>query len=118
MEQVIHQIDLMNWVMGATPVSALGQGGRLKRTGPRWGNIYDHMELIQSIRDGAARSDMLDFAIDSTLTTIMGRESAYTGQAVTWDEISASGLDLFPTNYPNGAPPDRPVAIPGTSRPV
>ena len=185
-EQVIHQIDLMNWVMGATPVRALGQGGRIKRTGPRWGNIYDHMsvtyeypggvevnlllrqwddcarrndnmvvgtlgrtdnrraiegaspwkyeapegdkraqatvyehmELIESIRNGDARSDLLDFAIDGTLTAIMGRESAYTGQAVTWEENESSGLDLFPENYPVGAPPDRPVPIPGTPRPV
>lgn len=185
-EQVIHQIDLMNWVMGAAPVSALGQGGRLKRTGPRWGNIYDHMsvtyeypggvevalllrqwdncarrndnrvvgtmgstdnrraimgenpweyempendkraqavvyehmELIESIRKGDARSDLLDFAIDGTLTAIMGRESAYTGQPVTWEENQSSGLDLFPKDYPNSAPPDRPVPVPGTPRPV
>jgi hypothetical protein len=61
---------------------------------------------------------MLDFAIDSTLTAIMGRESAYTGQALSWEEISASDLNLFPESYPDGPPPERPVAIPGTPRPV
>jgi hypothetical protein len=41
--------------------------------------VYEHMELIERIRQADARNDMLDFAIDSTLTSIMGRESAYTG---------------------------------------
>jgi len=184
-EMVIHQIDLMNWVMGATPISAVAQGGRQKRTDPAYGNIYDHMsvfyeypggiqvhlmlrqwndcanrntnrvvgtrgetdnrrnilgakpwkyepkddlksqatvyehmELIESIRKGQSRNDMLDFAIDSTLTAIMGRESAYTGQAISWDEISSSDLDLFPKEYPSDTAPDRPVAIPGEPRPV
>lgn len=184
-EMLIHQIDLMNWAVGAVPVRAIGQGGRLQRTDPKYGNIYDHMtvsyeypggvnvhlmcrqwdgcagknenrvigtlgesdnrtritgkhswayqptddkrhnasiyehmELIQSIRHGDARNDMLDFAIDSTLTAIMGRESAYTGQAITWDDIAASELDLFPDSYSFGPAPARPVPIPGRPRPV
>ena len=80
--------------------------------------MYEHIELIECIRKGAARNDLLDFAIDSTLTTIMGRESAYTGQALTWDEISRSDLDLFPKDYPNGPPPERPGGGARDPRPV
>ena len=203
-EMVVHQIDLMNWALGATPVSALAHGGRQQRTDPKYGNIYDHMtvdytypggvhvqlmcrqwndcagknenrvigklgesdsrrvilganpfelpdrrrrgrrgsgqrtqrtpptrddllhnasvyehmELIESIRKDGGRNDLLDFAIDSTLTAVMGREAAYTGQVITWDEISKSDLNLFPDDYQFGPAPQRAVAIPGFPRPV
>lgn len=32
----------------------------------------------------------------SNLAAIMGRESAYTGKTVTWDEISAASLNYMP----------------------
>ena len=32
----------------------------------------------------------------SSLVGVMGRESAYTGKTVTWDEISQSEMDLLP----------------------
>ena len=31
-EQAVHNLDTMNWVMGANPVSAFGSGGRLSRS--------------------------------------------------------------------------------------
>lgn len=41
-EQHVHSLDIMNWVMGAHPVSAYGMGGRQVRTDPAFGQIYDH----------------------------------------------------------------------------
>lgn len=41
-EQHIHNLDVANWVLGDHPVRAQGQGGRLIRTGPDHGQIYDH----------------------------------------------------------------------------
>ena len=41
-EQHIHNIDVGNWVMQGHPVRAQGQGGRLVRTGPDHGEIFDH----------------------------------------------------------------------------
>jgi predicted dehydrogenase len=184
-EMVIHQIDRINWALDAVPVSAVGQGGRIQRSDPKWGNIwdnmtvdyeypddvhvhlmdrqwesseninanrvigtlgesdtsdtilgtnrwrypdqddlrhvalvYEHMELIESMRNGDARSDMLDFAIDSTMTAILGREAAYTGRRITWEEISASDLNLFPDSYQFGPAPQRPVPVPGGERVV
>jgi hypothetical protein len=36
---------------------------------------------------------------ESTLTCIMARESAYSGMAITWDEIMNSKQDLMPENF-------------------
>ena len=41
-EQHIHNLDVINWLMDGYPVTAQGQGGRLVRTGPVNGQIYDH----------------------------------------------------------------------------
>ncbi|TWF44627.1 putative dehydrogenase [Chitinophaga polysaccharea] len=41
-EQHIHNIDVGNWFMGATPVTASGMGGRAVRTGKEYGEIFDH----------------------------------------------------------------------------
>src|SRR5690606_38638925 len=35
-------IDVANWFIGEYPVSAQGMGGRLVRTGPEHGEIFDH----------------------------------------------------------------------------
>ena len=36
------------------------------------------------------------FRSESTLTAIMGRDSAYTGKAVTWEQALNSRNDTFP----------------------
>jgi predicted dehydrogenase len=41
-EQHIHNLDVANWVMNATPARARGQGGRQVRTGIDHGEIFDH----------------------------------------------------------------------------
>jgi predicted dehydrogenase len=45
-EQFIHSIDLINWVLQATPLKAVGLGGRQVRTDPvKYGNVYDHFSV-------------------------------------------------------------------------
>ena len=44
-EQHIHTIDLVNWIMGASPVRAYGMGGRLARPSWEYGHIYDHFAI-------------------------------------------------------------------------
>ena len=44
-EQLCHNIDVCNWVAKAEPVSCTGLGGRQCRTGPEYGNIYDHFAV-------------------------------------------------------------------------
>lgn len=41
-EQHIHNLDVINWLMGGPPVKAQGQGGRQVRTSNEHGEIYDH----------------------------------------------------------------------------
>jgi predicted dehydrogenase len=41
-EQHIHNLDVINWLMGGPPAVAQGQGGRQVRTGKEYGEIYDH----------------------------------------------------------------------------
>jgi predicted dehydrogenase len=45
-EQHVHNLDVMNWVLGTHPVRAVsGLGGRQTRTGERQGHIYDHFAV-------------------------------------------------------------------------
>ncbi len=45
-EQHVHNLDVMNWVLGAHPVRAVsGLGGRQVRTGDRHGHIFDHFAV-------------------------------------------------------------------------
>lgn len=41
-EQHIHNLDVANWFIGSTPLSAQGMGGRQVRTGKQFGEIFDH----------------------------------------------------------------------------
>ena len=44
-EQHLHNMDVINWAIGSHPVQCLGMGGRQARTGPEFGNIYDHFTV-------------------------------------------------------------------------
>ena len=46
---------------------------------------------------------------------LMGREAAYTGRLITWDEMVKSDQDLSPPKYEFGPLPLRPVPMPGKS---
>ena len=182
-EMHIHNLDRMNWAMGAHPVQCIGMGGRQARTGPEYGNCYDHIAVeyeypggvrveymgsqidkvtyrqdnrvigtkgkaytdsgnliiegampfkydgpspspvikqhadqIAAIREGKRLNEGKRIA-ESTLTSIMGRMSAYTGRALKWDwAMNASKLDLSPPKYEFGDLEMRPVAIPGKTQ--
>ena len=176
-EQHVHNIDVVNWAFGATPVKVMGMGGRQVRTAPEYGNIFDHFavefeypngarvmsmcrqtpgcadrveekivgtkghafgygeisgpsawkfegeepnpyvvehtDLIASIRAGKPLNEGKRIA-ESTLCAIMGRMSAYTGRAISWDwAMNASKLDLTPAKFAFGPNPVDPVAVPG-----
>ena len=52
-EQHIHSLDKALWLMGdKPPVAAVGLGGRQVRTGPEWGNIYDHHSVVYEWENG------------------------------------------------------------------
>lgn len=51
-EQHIHNLDVSNWFKGEHPVKANGIGGRTKRVGKEWGEIYDHHYVEYTYADG------------------------------------------------------------------
>ncbi|MEI7781444.1 MAG: Gfo/Idh/MocA family oxidoreductase [Planctomycetota bacterium] len=186
-EQAVHNIDTINWVMDANPISAFGSGGRftrpidsemwdnmgvdyeypgnrfvsfmcrqipgtraensstiygsegtchiggmssgssiLDRSGAKvWempGSIADaykqeHRDLIDSIRAGKPIVELRQTA-DSSLTAVLGRVAAYTGQRVSWDFLTGeSKLDLFPKDLTwDTALPAPQHAIPGKTK--
>jgi predicted dehydrogenase len=52
-EQHVHNIDIVNWAFGGPPVKAMGMGGRQVRTGPGYGNVYDHFAVEYEYANGA-----------------------------------------------------------------
>ena len=184
-EQFVHNLDVIQWVMGQTPESALAMGGRLARVDPSYGHIYDHFsveyafpgdvrveakcrqfegaagrvtnrivgtkgiadlhpdssiirsrdgdvlfrrsekgnnayvvehtDLIAAIRAGEPINETRQVA-DSTMIAVLGRESAYTGQRLTWEDMVTADLDLLPPALAFGDLPDVPVPAPGRTR--
>ncbi len=170
-EQFIHNIDFMNWVMNGHPEKVSASGGVAWRGKEElYGNIYDHMNcdyvypngvhlsaacrqypqgtyrnvsdlvigakkrsdgldmgshdinpyvrehqnLINSITGkGPYRNDGIPIA-ESTLTCIMGREAAYSGQEITWEQAMNSKQDLMPKSFDYKEKMDPgPVPVPG-----
>lgn len=183
-EQAVHNIDCINWVMGGAPKKAFGSGGQRNR--PADSEIYDHMAIDFEYGNGATCSffcshqagkamvsnrivgtkgealiepfgktkltthggdvilqskykgdayvqehtDLfaalragqqlieLDELNDSTLTAVIGRLAAYTGEEVSFDwAAKESTLDLMPANLSlKGALPAGSVAVPGRTK--
>ena len=178
-EQHIHNIDVANWVLQATPVKAVGVGGRQARVSPDYGHIFDHFavdfeypngarvlsmcrqqegtepnvgehfigtkgtsnaaswirgattfrfegenrnpyvqehaDLIESIRSGNPLNEARRMA-ETNLSAIMAREAAYTGQVVTWEDVTASTQDLTPPTWEFGEVPSFATAVPGVTK--
>ena len=52
-EQHVHYLDVCAWLMRETyPVRAVGMGGRQVRTGPSYGNIFDHHSVVYEYENG------------------------------------------------------------------
>jgi hypothetical protein len=77
--------------------------------------VQEHIHLVTAIRTNTPVVEAERTAV-STLTAIMGRTAAYTGQKVTWEEMMTSTERLGPTEYVMG-PVDMefPVPVPGTA---
>jgi predicted dehydrogenase len=181
-EQHVHNLDIINWVLGTHPIKAVAAlGGRQSRRGKRHGHIFDHFaveyeypngvtvfsqcrqingckslvgefvrgskgtsncsnviepasgdkwrhrgkhvnayeqehqNLIASIRAGKPINEAHGLA-ESTMTGILGREAAYSGQEITWDDAMQSTNRLGPKEYKFGDYPFPEIARPGTYR--
>lgn len=75
--------------------------------------VQEHADLIASIRAGKPLNEAKRVA-ESTLTAIMGRMAAYTGQTVTWEQALNSAESLRPVPLAFNTPAPVPaVAVPG-----
>jgi hypothetical protein len=61
--------------------------------------VQEHINLVNSIRGTGPYLNEGQRVAEATMTAIMGRESAYSGQAITWDMIMNSQLDLQPKAF-------------------
>jgi predicted dehydrogenase len=75
--------------------------------------VQEHADLVASIKAGKPLNEGRQVA-ESTLTAIMGRMSAYTGRALSWDWVmNASKLDLTPPHLEMKDLPPLEVPVPG-----
>jgi myo-inositol 2-dehydrogenase / D-chiro-inositol 1-dehydrogenase len=119
----------LDFVMGTDGTLLLG-GGKPRIEGTdgkvKWqfeGDEYDmyqreHDVLFASIRSGKPKNDDLNLAT-STLLAIMGRQAAYSGQQVTWEQSLNSEVSLVPKPVDwNGKHEVPGLAIPGQTKAV
>jgi hypothetical protein len=77
--------------------------------------VQEHIDLLESITSGRPLNELQQVA-ESTLVAIMGRMSAYTGKAVTWEQALNSRLDTFPKTLDIKASMEEPpIPKPGVS---
>jgi hypothetical protein len=77
--------------------------------------IQEHIHLVTAIRTNSHVNQAKETAF-SNLTAIMGREAAYTGNKITWDEIMNSDLKLGPESFHMGnLDQEFEIPIPGTA---
>jgi len=78
--------------------------------------VQEHTDLIESVRKGTPINELKNVA-ESTLSAIMARMSAYTGQEITWKMALESRENLMPANLAwDMKLPTPPVALPGTTK--
>jgi len=63
------------------------------------GQVQEHTDMVKSIRGAGPYINQGLAVAESTMTAIMGRESAYSGQQISWEQIMASQQDLMPKAF-------------------
>jgi hypothetical protein len=93
------------------------RGGQSYRFREQDVNAYEqeHLNLINSIRAGKPLNEAKAFA-ESTLTGILGRESAYSGRTIEWEQLIKSETRLGPAKYEFGSLPFPEIPVPGKYR--
>jgi predicted dehydrogenase len=77
--------------------------------------VQEHINMIKSIRGEGPYLNYSQPVAESTLTAIMARESAYSGQEITWEQIMNSQLDLMPKAFGYDEKMEAaPLPVPGT----
>jgi predicted dehydrogenase len=76
----------------------------------------EHVDFINHIRANQPLNQAVETAI-SCLTAVMGRESAYTGNEVTYDEVFNSAVSLMPEKLELGAYDLKAYTVPVPGKP-
>ncbi|MEX1184370.1 MAG: Gfo/Idh/MocA family oxidoreductase [Gemmatimonadota bacterium] len=76
--------------------------------------VQEHLDLVASIRAGKPLNELKQVA-ESCLTAIMGREAAYTGREIAWEEMLNAEQSLGPATIAFGPLDVPPVAVPGVT---
>ena len=78
--------------------------------------VQEHIDLIASIRSGKPLNELEQVA-HSTMTAILGREAAYTGANLTWNQMLKSKQDTMPQHLTLDMDlPVAPVPMPGKTK--
>jgi myo-inositol 2-dehydrogenase/D-chiro-inositol 1-dehydrogenase len=75
--------------------------------------VTEHTDLIAAVRGTAPYINEATRVAHSVMTAIIGRESAYTGEIINWDEAMAWQTSTMPTTLAWGDAPAVEVPIPG-----
>ncbi len=87
-EMHVHNLDRMNWALDAHPVQCIALGGRQVRTGPEYGNIYDHISVQYEYPDGVrieymgAQLDKVTYRQDARIIGTKGRAYTHEGDFI------------------------------------
>ncbi len=103
-EMHIHNLDRVNWAMNAHPVQCLGLGGRQARTGPEYGDVYDHFAVEYEYPNGA-RVEYMGAQIDKASQLQSYRIVGTKGQAYTDSgNLMIDGAKPFKYDGPQPSP--------------
>ncbi len=87
-EMHVHNIDRMNWALDAHPVQCIALGGRQVRTGPEYGNIYDHISVEYEYPNGVrvgymgSQIDKVTYRQDARVIGTKGKAYTHEGDFV------------------------------------
>src|SRR5690606_1738495 len=76
-EQFVHNLDVINWVMQSLPERAIAMGGRLVRVDPSYGHIYDHSSVEHQYPGGVvveAKCRQMEGTTNRVTNRIVGTE--------------------------------------------
>ena len=78
-------------------------------------HMQEHRDFITDLRKGKIANDTR-ILCEGSMTAILGREAAYTGKVITWDDMMKSNMKLTPDDIAKWDGSLRPVPKPGMKR--
>ena len=109
-EQHVHNLDIMNWVIGTHPIKAVSAlGGRQSRRGKRHGHIFDHFAVEYEYPNGVTMFSQCR-QIKAAKTSSANSSAAPKAQAT-------APISSHRTTGENGAYPEQSRRTPTTGTP-